>query len=363
MKIAMFHELDFGGAKRVVMEFAKRLKKNHLVDLYYVNEKKDNNIEDFFTNIYWYEFNSKIWKGNSWKVRFYKDTIELIKLYNLHKKVASDIESKKYDYIFVHPSKFTQAPFLLKFLSNKCIYYCQEPLRIVYDPNLSKISHIKFPKNIYEFLNRKIRKLIDLENFKNASMVIVNSNYSREFIEKSYGIKAQVCYLGVDVKFFKPFNINKSIDVLFIGNKANEYDLLNESLKFFKNKPKLYAIFRKDGELRISDEELVKIYNKSKILVALNKNEPFGLIVLEAMACGTPVVAVEEGGYKDSVINKKTGFLILRDAEELYEKINKIINDDDLRNTIAKTARANVLENWTWDKSVDRFLEIIKYAK
>lgn len=366
MRIAIFHELDFGGARRVIMEFAKRLKKDHLVDLYYVDEDKDNDIKSYFNNIYFYRFNSKIWKGNNWKVRLYKDTIELIKLYKLHRKIAEDVKRKQYDYIFVHPSKFTQAPFLLLFIKNKCIYYCEEPLRIVYDPSISSnIKNIPFPKNIYEFLNRKMRKSIDYENLNNARIILANSNFSKKSIRKSYDKNAKVCCLGVDADRFRPLNINKTIDILFIGNKDKGYDLLNESLKLFKVKPRLYTIFRdrENKKLDIEDKKLVKIYNKSKVLVALNSNEPFGLIPLEAMACGTPVVAVREGGYMESVVDKETGFLISRDSGHLYEKINKIINDDKLRNNMAKESRKYALDNWTWDKSVKRFLGIIKYDK
>lgn len=364
MRIAIFHELDFGGAKRAVMEFAKNLKKNHIVDLYYVDENKDV-IDEYFSKVYYYKFGSKIWEGNNWKVRLYKDTVELIKLYHLHKKIASEIKFKNYDCIFVHPSKFTQAPFLLKFLRNKCVYYCEEPLRIVYDPLVaSNIKRIVFPKNIYEFINRKIRKWIDAENFKCASIILANSSYSKEFIEKSYGKSAEVCYLGVNVNLFKPSSIEKTVDVLFIGNKDKSYDLLNKALNLFKaNRPSVRTVFRENKKIYVSDEELVELYNKSKVLVVLNQNEPFGLIPLEAMSCGTPVIAVEEGGYRESVIDNETGFLISRDPKELYSKINKIINNEILRNNMAQAARKNVLKNWTWDKTINRFLQIIKYAK
>lgn len=359
MRIAIFHELDFGGAKRTVMEFAKRLKKENVVDLYYVDEKEDKDIKKLVNKVSYYHFYSRRWKGNNWRARLYKDTIELFNLYRLHKKIALDIKLKKYDYIFVHPSKFTQAPFLLSFLKNKCLYYCQEPLRIVYDNNLSDISSIKFPKNIYEFVIRKIRKWIDLQNLKNASIILANSNYSKEFINNSYGIMPEVCYLGVASNIFKPLNIKKTIDVLFIGNKDIGYDLLNKSESRFK----VRAIFRENGASDISDKELVELYNKSKVLVALNKNEPFGLIPLEAMSCGTPVIAVNEGGYGESVINDKTGFLARRDSDELFSKIKEIIDDAELRNKMGKNARKNVLRNWTWEKSVERFLKIIKHDK
>lgn len=361
MKIAMFHEVDFGGARRTVDEFAKRLSKIFDLDLYYIDDKKEKILRKNYKNVFYYPFHPKFWKGKNWKIRLYKDTIELFKLYNLHKKIAYDIKLKNYDYIFIHPSKFTQAPFLLRFLKN-CIYYCQEPLRIVYDKNLSNLSFVKFHKKLYEFLIRKIRKRIDLKNVISASQILVNSKFSKNFIEKSYRIDAKVCYLGVDTNIFKPQNVGKSYDVLFIGNKDKGYKLLIDALKFFKKKPKIITIFREKGQ-SITDKDLVTTYNKSKVLVALNKNEPFGLIPLEAMACGTPVIAIGEGGYMETVIDKKTGFLISRDASELYEKINQVINNEKKRNEIGKNARKNVLRNWTWDKSVKRFLEVIKYAK
>lgn len=362
MKIAMFHELDYGGARRTVDEFAKRLNRMFDIDLYYIDEREDQSLKKIYKNIFYYPFHPKSWKGNNWKARLYKDTVELINLYNLHKKVAYDIKSKDYDYVFVHPSRFTQAPFLLKFLK-KCIYYCQEPLRIVYDPLLSSVSNIKFPKNIYEFLNRRIRKWIDKQNFQNADMVLANSKFSKKFIEKSYGKQTTVCYLGVDTELFKPQDLNKTIDVLFIGNKNNGYDLLDKLSDFFDQKLRVHAIFRESNELSVTDKELVEIYNKSKVLVALNHNEPFGLIPLEAMACGIPVIAVGEGGYNESIIDSKTGFLITRNPNMLYDKINKIVNNDKKRQEMGENARWHVLQNWTWGKSIDRFLKIINYAK
>ena len=343
MKIAIFHELDLGGARRMVDEFIKRLS---FLDV----------------NLYSSNFSPKIWKGSDWRTRLYKDTLELINLYKIHKKIAKDIDSKNYDFVLVHPSKYTQSPFLLRFLKTKSIYFCQEPLRMVYDPPISKIDHIKFPKNIYEFINRKIRKWIDSDNFKKASIVLVNSKYSKEFIEKSYGRTIQVCYLGVDANLFKPLDIDRTIDILYFGNRDESYELLINSLKLFNSKPKLYSIFRNENK-RLKDEELVKIYNKSKILVALNKNEPFGLIPIEAMACGTVVVAVDEGGYKESIVDKKTGLLVSRNIRSLYKGISKLLSKYRLRYKLSKQAREHILENWTWDKSINRFLKIIDYEK
>ena len=84
MRLAVFHELDCGGAKRAVTELGKRLKKVHVIDLYYVSNNEDKDIKKYFNDVYFFRFNTKYWYGNNWRIKLYKDTIELIKLYLLH---------------------------------------------------------------------------------------------------------------------------------------------------------------------------------------------------------------------------------------------------------------------------------------
>jgi glycosyltransferase involved in cell wall biosynthesis len=97
-------------------------------------------------------------------------------------------------------------------------------------------------------------------------------------------------------------------------------------------------------------------------VLALSKNEPFGLIPIEAMACGIPVIAVSEGGLSESVLDGTTGYLINRDKLELKQKIKLLLGDESLRIKFGKNSREHVLAKFTWDKSVNRFLKIIKDA-
>jgi glycosyltransferase involved in cell wall biosynthesis len=59
-----------------------------------------------------------------------------------------------------------------------------------------------------------------------------------------------------------------------------------------------------------SAEELSVLYHKSKFLINLSYNESFGLVMCEAMACGTPVIATKTDGASTQIINKKNGFLL-----------------------------------------------------
>ena len=118
MRIAFFDELGIGGARKAVNEFASRLRIGHEVDLFYVDEHYRKEEEKYFNNAYYFEFKPKIWKSGNWKAKIYKDTIELFRLYNLHKSISKRINSIKYDLIVVNPSKHTQAPFILRFVKS-----------------------------------------------------------------------------------------------------------------------------------------------------------------------------------------------------------------------------------------------------
>ncbi len=142
MKIAVFHESPPGGAKRTVYELGKGFKKNHSADLFTTGPNFPHEFQDGFNKIYHYEFVPKVWDGGDPIGRIYKDSIELAKLYFLHKKIARDILRKGYDILFVHASCYIEAPFLLRFQSTVKVFYLHDPYyRIIYDSLLS------IPKN------------------------------------------------------------------------------------------------------------------------------------------------------------------------------------------------------------------------
>lgn len=354
MKIAIFHELHSGGARRAVNEFAKQLKKNHQVEAYIIDEKDDKSERISFNNVFYYNFIPRKWSGNNWKIKFYKDTVELYKLYKLHEKIAKDINSQRYDIAFIHPSQFTQAPFILRFIKTKKIYYCQESLRISYEPGFDISPDLSLPKKIYEKTMRLIRKKIDKVNIKRADMVLANSKHTQKNIQLAYGIKSRVSYLGVDENVFKPLSLNKDIDILFIGGaeKADGYTLLEESLNYMKIKPVVKKHITGKDWIN-NDEEFRKLYSRAKIVVCLARNEPFGLIPLEAMACAVPVVAVREGGYKETVIDGETGYLIPKDPYALAEKLEFLLSNAKIRSKMGEAARLYVEENWTWHKNTN----------
>ncbi len=360
MNIAFFHELNPGGARRCVNEFAGNLKKKHKVDLYYIGEEEKTEEKTFYSKVFFYKFVPKYWAGKNWKVRLYKDTIELYKLYLLHKKLAKVIDQQKYDIVIVNPSQFTQAPFLLRLLKSKKIYYGQEPLRIVYDSLLSNKLTSNVVRHRYEKINRWFRKMIDKRNYASAEICIAPSKYRAKLFSEIYHKPVSVVYCGVNAESFRMSDKKKDIDLLYIGsrNLIDGYDTFCEALTFMKNPPKVRAILT-DEEWISGDGKLRDIYQRSRILVCTARKEGLGLATLEAMACGVAIVAVSEAGHKETVVNGKTGFLVPRNSRKIAEKLEWLLSNQSEAIEMGINGRKEIVEKWTWARRAKELENLI----
>ncbi|OGH11508.1 MAG: hypothetical protein A3B38_01730 [Candidatus Levybacteria bacterium RIFCSPLOWO2_01_FULL_36_13] len=348
MRIAVFHELPPGGARNAVYALSRELiKLGHLIDFYYTGSQKEDDLP--FKHIYFYNFSAKAWSGGDWKTRLYKDSLELIKLKKLHRKIALDINSKHYDAVLVNGSEYTEAPYVLRYLNLFSIFYCHDPnYRIIYEPILA-VEGFSI-KALYEKLNRFFRRMIDKKNFSSASEIYVNSQFASKVVKKTYGTESRVVYLGVDTKFFKPSkDVNKTIDVLFIGSKhpIDGYEFFKSATKKIKYKLRVKTVLNEDQWLTTND--IKDLYLKSRIVICFAVNEPFGLVALEAMSCGVVVIAVNEGGYKETIINGKTGILIKRNSSILANKISYLLRRPTTIRNISAAAREHVVLNWDWE--------------
>lgn len=361
MKLAFFHELHAGGARRSVREFGKVLKNKHKIDLYFVDDADNGEGDKIFKNVYFYKFEAKKWSGNNWRAKLYKDSIELIRLYFLHKKIAKEIDRENYDRVFIEPSKFTQAPFVLRFLKTKKIYYCQEPLRMVYEDQFAIDKKLPFIKYRYEQLNRYVRKIIDIQNIRHADKILSNSDFTKQNIRKAYNLPAQTSYMGVDSDIFRPVKIRKDIDVLYVGardytdgffllDKAKE--ILNDSLNI--------KILATEKQWISNDFDLRDLYCRSRLVLSLAKNEPFGLIPIEALSCGVPVVAIDGGGYRETIRNGYNGYLIKSDPKMLADKIKYLLGNKKEYERMSLSARQSVIDNWTWKKNSEKLGDIFE---
>jgi starch synthase len=105
----------------------------------------------------------------------------------------------------------------------------------------------------------------------------------------------------------------------------------------------------------ISREDLIHIHSQATVFVCPSIYEPFGLVILEAMACETPVVASRVGGIPEIVVDGETGYLVDFDPADLEGfvsalagRIDALLSDTDLAARLGKAGRQRVLTHFGW---------------
>jgi len=189
-------------------------------------------------------------------------------------------------------------------------------------------------------------------DYRSAQQVdywLVNSNNVKKRVEKFYRAKSRVIYPPVAVdRFINASQKNKKEDYFLIVSRLVGAKGLEEAVIAAKDlgfglkivggtagyetvRKRLEKIGQGRIEFlgRVSDEDLAVYYAESKGFLALARDEDFGITVVEAQAAGTPVIAFNGGGFRESVKDGQTGILIndtdvdtISQAIERFNKIN-----------------------------------------
>jgi glycosyltransferase involved in cell wall biosynthesis len=105
-------------------------------------------------------------------------------------------------------------------------------------------------------------------------------------------------------------------------------------------------------ETQISNDLLVKRYNEARLVVYSPIREPLGLVPLEAIACGTPVVGVAEGGVCETILDGVTGRLVKRDPQMFAEAICELLDHPNTASEMGRQGREWTIQNWKWERSI-----------
>jgi glycosyltransferase involved in cell wall biosynthesis len=108
----------------------------------------------------------------------------------------------------------------------------------------------------------------------------------------------------------------------------------------------------------ISDEELVKLYSAAFVLLFPQIHEPFGYIPVESMACGTPVIAYDEQGPKETIVNEKTGWLVA-DEQEFMKKVEEVWQGYEIG--IRQFCRKHILSKYSTEIFFYSLVQTIHY--
>lgn len=124
----------------------------------------------------------------------------------------------------------------------------------------------------------------------------------------------------------------------------------------------------------ISRDDLIDLHSGATVFVCPSIYEPFGLVILEAMACETAVVASRVGGIPEIVVEGETGFLVDYDPDridefttELAKKIASLLEDGERAAVMGQAGRQRVVDHFGWpaiaQKTVDLYESVLKKAK
>ena len=202
----------------------------------------------------------------------------------------------------------------------------------------------------------------------------------------------EIAPTSIDIDTFKPVktNLRKELCIrdnekiiLFVGAliPRKGIDILVESWKELRKNKDYHLIIIGQGPLRKlvpkerrvhhisyagSKNRLVEFYNIADVFAFPTRLEGFGMVVGEAMACGTPVVTTNAKGVR-KIVDERTGFRInIDDIKSFTEKIELLLGNEKLRKRMGKNSIKRIRENFTWDRTVsntERFLErLIKNA-
>jgi phosphatidylinositol alpha-1,6-mannosyltransferase len=115
---------------------------------------------------------------------------------------------------------------------------------------------------------------------------------------------------------------------------------------------------------KLTDEEVVEWLHACDIFVMPSGKihgkfgeEGFGIVYLEANACGKPVVGGDSGGVRDAVVHGVTGLLVdPQDDEALFEALDRLIGDKDLRDSLGRQGRERVVNEFQWRDRIETLL-------
>src|SRR6266545_579251 len=358
MKIAVWHNLPSGGGKRALFDHINGLLtrghyleawcpptrdsdylsleqkiKEHVVELRRVQPRTVPSLI------------SKSFAGSA--LQSYLESIHSLEAMDEHcKNCADEINRGGFDLLFANACAYYRVAPIARYVEIPTILYLQEPFRALYEalpklpwlaldplPGRKVFSYwrsVRFVTNLIEVQALRVQAREERRNAGAFHRILVNSFYSRESVFRAYGLDSRVCYLGIDTNLFRSLEIQREDFVIGVGAFIPEKNIdfvLRALAKIRKHRPTLVWVgnaawdsYLRDlvllaqelnvsfeAKIRIDDAELVRLLNRAKIMVYAPHLEPFGLAPLEANACGLPVVAVAEGGVRETVVDGLNG--------------------------------------------------------
>jgi len=236
----------------------------------------------------------------------------------LFPKAIESFKLKDYDIIISSSWAFSKG--IKKNPNQIHICYCHTPIRYAWDLYDEYTSNLKQPKKLLTQLTLQYIRKWDIKTIDNVDFFIANSKFVQERIKRIYNKNAKVIYPPVDIEKFS--FCDKKEEYYLTASRLVPYKKTKLIVEAFNKMPNKKLVVIGDGEELSNikqiaqkniiilgyqkDETLIRYMQKAKAFVYAAV-EDFGILPIEAMACGTPVIALNKGGTAETVIDKING--------------------------------------------------------
>ena len=324
MKIAIFHDYfgAIGGGEKVVIAMAKILDADIITTDTDAVKKIDPSVR-------------VISLGKTIKYPGLKQVSATLKFY------SCDF-SKRYD-LFIFSGNWAH---YAAHRHHPNVWYCHILIPAMYETSVPFISGKSFFIRKFFWVWKIIHSKFDIRSIRNIDHIVANSEHIKERIDHYYHRDAEVIYPPLDVgKFFC-----KSYDDFWLSvNRLYPEKRIELQIESFRKLPvesliivggfaegdhatsyaeKIQTDLPVNVKIlgQVSESELIDLYARCRGLICTSLDEPFGLTPLEAMASGKPVIAVDSGGFRETVTND-TGILVQPNVESVMNAIRQVSND------------------------------------
>ncbi len=230
------------------------------------------------------------------------------------------------------------------------------------------------------FLEAKLMPLV----YWNTQVITVSPSSKEEILKhKLTRTDPIIIYNGVDLSIFKPGKKSENPLILYLG-RLQYYKSLHVFIvaakKVLKKIPNAEFVIAGEGEEKkklqkfaeskgildkvkflgkVTNEEKISLFQKSWLFVNPSFMEGWGITTIEANACGTPAVASNVPGLRDSIKNPHTGILVkYGNYKRFVESTIKLIEDNKLRKKMSNES-IKWSQNFDWDTSANKFLAVL----
>ncbi len=367
MKVALVHDYlkEYGGAERVLLALHEIFPEAPIYTVFCV---KNSSAGRVFKDIVVMES----WFG---KLPFADRLISPLRF--LLPVIWKSFDFKNYDLVISSASWAITKGFASG--KTKEICYCHTPPRYLYGYETSRNWKKHWYVRFYALIVNHFMRMYDFSRAQKVTRFIANSFEVQQRIKKFYRKDSEIIYPPVDIPptaYRKQQKAVSNKQYFLAGGRleqAKNFDLVIKACNELKVPLKIYGSGTQENYLksisglsveflgRVSDEEKFKLMADCKAFIVMAKDEDFGITPVEAMAAGAPIIAYRGGGYRETVVEGKTGVFVEEATVESLVgvlrnmgEVGKKIKSEDCRK------RAEKFSKERFKKEIIGFVE--KYA-